>query len=357
MVNFKLIFYSVSIFRFYCLYVRLFRAKQNFKTSLEMLAFLRLVLKFYLADTPHYLIIISMNEINLITLFNESLLSPPKLSSTMHPEDFLGQIFTTEEPEGAAISNGLYSGGSLTVRNSWSFDIKELPCFLLLYTVSGCGKLLLNQHAISLTEGSMLLLNCRQRFRIDVALSPWKYQVLFFDHALVSEWMGMITEEAFCVLNASPHSDCVLLMERLLCLISDKTVVGRLRSNDLLNHLLTEYTIEFLKKEEHSKIPPYIEQIHEMFLEHYEENYSLDDLEVKYNISKYRICREFGEYYGMSPLQFLNRRRIRMACHLLETTSYRVHEIGSMVGIDNTNHFISLFKKYEGCTPLEFKRK
>ena len=34
-------------------FMQLFRAKQNFIIRLEMLAFLRLVLKFYLADTPH----------------------------------------------------------------------------------------------------------------------------------------------------------------------------------------------------------------------------------------------------------------------------------------------------------------
>ncbi|MDO5018922.1 MAG: helix-turn-helix transcriptional regulator [Lachnospiraceae bacterium] len=145
-------------------------------------------------------------------------------------------------------------------------------------------------------------------------------------------------------------------MEKLLHLNFEKTMISQLRASDLLNHLLTEYTVEFLKKDqEFRKIPSYIEKSHDLFEEHYEENYSLDDLEARFSISKYRICREFGEYYGITPLQYLNRRRIRIACHLLETTSLRIHEVGSAVGIDNTNHFISLFKKYEGCTPLEYK--
>lgn len=299
-----------------------------------------------------------MNTTDFTSVFKEALLSTPKTSSSMQPEDFLGHLFTTDKQIAAKTASDFYSGGNLAVRNSWSFDVQALPCFLLLYTMAGCGKLLMNQHVISLTENSLLLLNCRQRFRIDVAVSPWKYQVLFFDNVRAAEMLSLITKEPFCILNATAHSEYVLHLEKLLCLNYEKTMISQLRASDLLNHLLTEFTIEFLKKDqEFRKIPSYIEKIHDLFEEHYEENYSLDDLEARFSISKYRICREFGEYYGITPLQYLNRRRIRIACHLFETTSLRIHEVGSAVGIDNTNHFISLFKKYEGCTPLEYKAR
>lgn len=41
---------------------------------------------------------------------------------------------------------------------------------------------------------------------------------------------------------------------------------------------------------------------------------------------------------------------------LLLTTDLSVHEVGSQVGIENTNHFINLFKKDTGTTPLSFKQ-
>ncbi len=252
-----------------------------------------------------------MNSTDFTSVFKEALLSTPKTSSSMQPEDFLGHLFTTDKQIAAKTASDFYSGGNLAVRNSWSFDVQALPCFLLLYTMAGCGKLLMNQHVISLTENSLLLLNCRQRFRIDVAVSPWKYQVLFFDNVRAAEMLSLITKEPFCILNATAHSEYVLHLEKLLCLNYEKTMISQLRASDLLNHLLTEFTIEFLKKDqEFRKIPSYIEKIHDLFEEHYEENYSLDDLEARFSISKYRICREFGEYYGITPLQYLNRRRI-----------------------------------------------
>lgn len=303
-------------------------------------------------------IIKDMNSTNFILSFEEALLAPPKISSSMQPQDFLGQIYPSasdSSPLPFCSGTEFYSGGSLTVRNSWSFDLKGLDCFALLYTTKGCGKLLINQHVLSLGEGTLLLLDCRQRFRIDVAISPWKYQILFFNSPHLSDLLPLLPDHSHPILNIPERSEYALQLEKLLLLADSRDLLSRLRSADLLQHLLTEFVIEFLKEDDYQKIPSYIEKIHELFENHYEQSYSLDELEAMFHISKYRLCREFGAYYGITPLQYLNRRRIHMAKHLLETTSYRIHEVGSMVGIENTNHFISLFKKFEGCTPLEYR--
>jgi len=49
--------------------------------------------------------------------------------------------------------------------------------------------------------------------------------------------------------------------------------------------------------------------------------------------------------------------RINEAKHMLRFTNLTIHEIGSAVGIDNTTHFINLFKKNAGITPLQFRQK
>ena len=63
-----------------------------------------------------------------------------------------------------------------------------------------------------------------------------------------------------------------------------------------------------------------------------------------------------SHHYGQSPMHYLNSRRILIAKKLLLTTDLTIREVGSKVGIDNTNHFINLFKKDTGTTPLSFKQ-
>lgn len=124
-----------------------------------------------------------------------------------------------------------------------------------------------------------------------------------------------------------------------------------------ITNLLTEMAVFLLDpKAKRDAIPEYISEIHDMFEHHYNEYYTLDDLEETYSVSKYRICREFSRYYNESPIQFLNRTRIENAKTLLLTTQSSVHEVGNMVGIPNTNHFINLFKRETGATPLAFKQ-
>ena len=53
----------------------------------------------------------------------------------------------------------------------------------------------------------------------------------------------------------------------------------------------------------------------------------------------------------MSPKQYLQKLKIENAQVLLSSTSLSIGEIASMVGIENINYFVRLFKKHTGSTP------
>lgn len=295
---------------------------------------------------------------NFKTIFAESLISAPKLSADEKPEEFLGQVFPWEEEDSSPLFK-LLSCGKIQARIPWSFDIRSLDCFLLLYTEKGCGKLLLDSQVYSLDAGSFLLLDCNQRFRMDIAVEPWDYRIAFAAGAPLTWYRGLFPKERFSLVHASVYSDLSMSMERLLSLYPGTRLPGKLIIADLINHMTAGCMSHLLGNTEEGagQIPSYIEDIHTLFDQEFQEIYTLDELEKRFGISKYRLCREFGAVYGISPLQYLNKRRIDVAKHLLLTTGHRVHVIGSMVGIDNTNHFITLFKKYTGTTPLEYKQR
>ena len=126
--------------------------------------------------------------------------------------------------------------------------------------------------------------------------------------------------------------------------------------SDLLHRIFTFCTLAE-QTASSDEVPVYLDAIKTLLENEYASEHSLDDLEARFHVSKYRICHEFKDYYHMSPLQYLNWRRIETAKVLLTSTPYKVHQVGHLVGIDNTNHFINLFKKYNQYTPLEYKRR
>ncbi|MBD5500891.1 MAG: helix-turn-helix transcriptional regulator [Lachnospiraceae bacterium] len=290
------------------------------------------------------------------TAFLSSLISPPKLSSPYHAEDFLGNIFDFPLSSDFPLFQ-ILAGGNIKALFPYSFDIRSLDCYALLYTRKGCGKLLVDNHVHTLMESSLLFFDCHTHFRIDVAIEPWEYQVLFITGKNLGDYYSMIPPEQTAIMPLSAYSETALCLDKLVLTHLPDTLSGRLSTSSLIYKVITDCITYQLSEPAPSHTASYLTAMKDLFDNHFEENYSLDDLEALYHISKYKLCREFGAAFGLSPLKYLNQKRIEIAKHLLKTTSLKVHEIGSRVGIDNTNHFISLFKKFTGVTPLEFRSK
>ncbi len=295
---------------------------------------------------------------NFVEDFKNSLISS-KQSPTQKPEDFLGNIYQLEqECNEASPLFHLIAGGTITASTPFSFDSKGLNCYVLLYTLSGCGKLLVDNQVVTLVSPSLLLFDCHQRFRVDIAIEPWKYQVAFINGGNISYYFSMLPSQKYIRIPVLPYSEIALCLEKLLTQPKKPSPVCALTISNSINTILTFSIIDQLTENAStSSLPGYLTQIRDLFDTDFANNYSLNELEARFHVSKYRLCREFSSAFGISPLQYLNRRRIEMACHYLLTTDLKVHDIGTQVGIENTNHFISLFKKFTTFTPLEYRQR
>lgn len=295
---------------------------------------------------------------NIKETFAKSLSSPPRLPAGKTAEDFLGHIYSSQSTDDNPLFR-LLSGGSIKALSPYSFDIRSLDCYMLLYTKKGCGKLLIGNHVSTLVHPSLLFLDCHERFRLDIAIEPWEYDVFFITGRDLSYYYNLLPERGPALMPLLPYSEAALCMKHLTSL----TGIGTLHAELTVSQLIHTVVIECIRHQLSETPPPsdifstYLTDIKDLFDNAFQEDYSLDELEERFHISKYRLCREFGAAFGMTPLQYLNKRRIDMAKHLLLTTNLKVHEVGSSVGIDNTNHFINLFKKFAETTPLEYKQR
>ena len=74
-------------------------------------------------------------------------------------------------------------------------------------------------------------------------------------------------------------------------------------------------------------------------------------------ISQQHLCRLFQKYYHESPLYYINRMKMEQAIELLRSTSMAIKQIAYKLGFESENYFCRLFKKMEGVTPMEFKKR
>ena len=99
-----------------------------------------------------------------------------------------------------------------------------------------------------------------------------------------------------------------------------------------------------------------MEYAQQYFQEHYNEDIQIKDYAKSRSMSVSWFLRNFKEFVGMPPAQYLMTLRMNNAVSLLETTDYNVTEISAIIGYDNALYFSRIFKKYKGVSPSEYRK-
>ena len=214
----------------------------------------------------------------------------------------------------------LLAGGNLFCEDLFAFSFQPMDCCLLLYTTAGSGTLTIRERPVSLSEKQLLFFDCNQPFSLQGAILPWSFKLFFISGEPLHLFRRLFrahTAPCFALSDFSPLPDTPATSKN---------------------------------------IPSYLVEMKDSFDHHCSEAFSLDIYQERYGISKYRLCREFSANFGQPPLRYLNEQRLQRAKEMLLTSDMNVQTISSLVGFDNVNHFINLFKKYVGTTPSVFRQ-
>jgi len=74
------------------------------------------------------------------------------------------------------------------------------------------------------------------------------------------------------------------------------------------------------------------------------------------NLSVSRFAHLFREQLGVSPQQFVERRRLDAACRLLELTTRPIASVASEVGYPDPLYFSTRFRHHTGLSPTAYRR-
>ena len=89
----------------------------------------------------------------------------------------------------------------------------------------------------------------------------------------------------------------------------------------------------------------------------YNTNISTGEIADMMSMSKSHFCSFFKKVTGSGFRVYLQSQRITEAIKLLYLTDYNVSEIASIVGYNDVNFFVRIFKKQMGIPPLQYRKK
>lgn len=229
----------------------------------------------------------------------------------------------------------------------------------ILYTRSGAGNLIIDGISYPQKKGSLFYLASGVPHEYyPLVEDEWSTCWVVFRGAYLTELLQGIGLERFAY-----HADLVgEEIEKIFCqmLSAAKDPVN---GDEKCSVLVYEYIIAvrqaFLAKERYGERTAggMVEKAIVYMNENYASDITLEQLADISEVTKQHFCRVFKEKMKMRPMEYLARKRISVARGLLVSTKLSVAEIGRAVGYDSLTYFGMVFKKYEGISPTDCRKR
>ena len=121
------------------------------------------------------------------------------------------------------------------------------------------------------------------------------------------------------------------------------------------SNLLLESTFSY--EGEMQKNYTMVEKINQYIREHYTEEIGRNEIAAKFYLAPEYLGKMYKKQAGMSLKEYLSEYRIEQAKILLKKGEVQVSDVAEAVGIDNFTYFSTLFKKYTGMSPNQYRKQ
>ena len=238
---------------------------------------------------------------------------------------------------------------------------RRLDSYLITAVLSGSGTFTFEKHVYPASAGDLVFIDCMRPYSHRSSDSdPWELEWVHFQGPQMSRYYEYFEKQAGSILIRPKHlPEYTGILENLLALAPQKRADAELVISNLLNRLITLALTEKSAPPADSPSPDSVkmEEIRAYLDEHFQKHLSLDSVAAEFFISKFHMAREFKKAYGITVVSYIISKRITHAKGLLRFTEMHIEEISRICGVDDNSYFNKLFRKVEGITASEYRKK
>lgn len=278
-------------------------------------------------------------------------------------------IYLVSASKDKFLNNGFLSiKSNLTINDCPQNDLILVPATLIrsYETATDNNKLLIDWIKAQYKEGAEVASMCAGSFLLAstgllsgmTCSTHWslaeEFKALFPNVNLQTD--QLITDENGIYTNGGAYSFLHLLMYLVEKFYDRKTAIhcAKYFQVDLDRNLQSEFLI-FRGHKNHND-PVILDA--QMFMEdHYQDKISIEDLSVKFGLSRRNFDRRFIKATGLRPFDYLQRIKVEAAKKEFENSRKSVNEVMYEVGYNDTKAFREVFSRITGTTPIDYKKK
>lgn len=149
----------------------------------------------------------------------------------------------------------------------------------------------------------------------------------------------------------------IRLFQSLIELNENDSIHARLRERAVLLTMISEYLHDIPLEIRHDRNDEMdrLSEIQDYLENHLHTSIRVQQLAEQVHLHPNYFITYFKKHFGVTPIKYVNRKRVDKAKTLLLTTSLSIKEIANMIGMDEPNRFNKFFRKETGFSPSEYR--
>lgn len=229
----------------------------------------------------------------------------------------------------------------------------------ILFCAGGSGILKYDDITIAITENCFIFLPADYPHEYTPDNEKWDMRWVVFDGYACRQIFSEFDMNKPMVVKATDSNAMQKLYDKMFVALKTDRVYG----NYTCAGLIYQYILEFhrLSSDSNTKNKTDKSDILMPALNYIEENFRKDFpitvLAEIAGVSHQYLCRIFNQTMNIRPNEYIICRKLQEAKHLLAETSLSVYEVCLQSGFSDASYFSTVFKRYEGITPAEYRRK
>ena len=263
-------------------------------------------------------------------------------------------------PSDTALSHFFYVVymGHLVCKLSHRVERDSFGSFLLIATVSGKGHLTYRDRHYEVTDCMLIDCDDYHLYHADTDLG-WEYKWMHFNGCSSKGYCEMIYDKSGPVFRLDNIAYIYDWIDKLMHQMNENNVDFEINASaSILNMLSYILVSNKLFKFANTKA---INKSVKTIIDYIEKNYSNEinhaQLAKLTGYSECYLYKIFKNATGYRPHEYLIKYRINKAKYLLKFSDLSVERVSESVGYNNASSFITIFKKLEGITPLQYRNR
>lgn len=232
------------------------------------------------------------------------------------------------------------------------------PCPQILFCTKGSGTLLYDDKKIVIRENTAIYLPA------DYPHEYYPNEDIWDIHWIVpggetTSLMSLLSNINFQYPGVYPlqeTSRLEYLFRSMHEAIKSDSLLGNSKASGILYSFLIEFNIAISQTETGYFYHPALVKVIDYIQQHYRESITMEQLCDLCGISKQHLCLVFRTSLHTRPMEYVTKKRLQIAKEYLTREDMTIEKIAEATGFCTASYFCKMFKRYEGITPVQFKK-